>query len=155
MRDIRFVSRKISNYFANLVKHGYEQPLELGNVNSKRDWGYAPDYVKAMYEIMQGVPDDYVVASGCSHTVKEFVNNIATFCNIELIWDGEGVSTKAYDSKNGNIIVKINSAFFRPIEPRQLKGDISKIKAKIGWKPHYTFEEMCKLIISEELGEIE
>lgn len=154
LRDVKFVSRKITTYFADLYKNGYTQALELGNVYTKRDWGYAPDYVKAMHDIMQGEPDDFVVASGCSHTVQEFVNNVAKYCDINLIWEGEGISTKAIDSVTGNVLVQINPKFFRPIEPRQLKGDITKINTILGWHPKYTFDEMCKMIIEQEIEDL-
>ena len=117
---------------ANIVK-GQQQKVELGNLDAKRDWGHAEDYVRAMWMMLQqDTPDDYVIASGETHKVREFAELAFKIAGIELEWEGEGVNEKAYDKKCGSVRVEINPEFFRPAEVDILLGDPSKAEQKLG-----------------------
>src|SRR6056297_1003813 len=132
-RGGNFVTRKITKAVAN-ISRGNQDKLYLGNINTKRDWGYAKDYVEMMWLMLQqDEPEDYIIATGETHTVREFTTLAFKEVGIDLIWDGEGLNEKGIDKKSGKILVEIDSNFFRPSEVNLLVGDISKSKEKLGW----------------------
>lgn len=151
LRGENFVTRKITMGLANIVK-GNQNILELGNLESKRDWGFAGDYVEAMNLIINHkTPDDYVVSSGESHTVREFIERSCDYIGIDLAWRGKNENEYGIDKKKNKIIVKINKKFYRPAEVDFLLGDYSKIKKVLGWRPKISFNKLVKMMIDEDL----
>jgi len=146
-----FVTRKITRALAR-IKLGIQEKLYLGNLDSKRDWGYAPDYVEAMWLMLQQkVPDDYVIATGETHSVKEFTELAFKFGGIELKWKGSGLQEKGVDNSNQKTLVEVDPLYFRPLEVEFLKGDASKAQKHLGWKPKLNFEELVKKMVEEDL----
>ncbi len=145
-RGETFVTRKITRGLAR-IKLGVEETLYLGNLDAKRDWGYAKDYVEGMWLMLQqDTPDDYVLATNETHTVREFVEESARILNYQLEWRGEGINEEGYDKKTGKVIIKIDEKYFRPAEVDLLIGDYSKAKEKLGWSPKVTFQELAKIM---------
>lgn len=147
-----FVTKKIVR---ELVKYRQRKGglLELGNLDAKRDWGYAKDYVEGMYLIMQAEkPDDFVLATGETHTVREFVEEVAKNLMIELEWRGEGLQEYGVDKKIDGEIVTINKEFYRPAEVSLLCGDAKKAEKELGWKPKTTFSELVKIMVEGEVN---
>lgn len=152
-RGETFVTRKITIAFAKIKKaltdnKGFE-PLRLGNLYSKRDWGYAKDYVYGMWLMtQQDTPDDYVLATNETYSIKDFVNQVALECEIDIQWIGEGVDEKAYF--DGKVIVEIDKRYYRPAEVDVLLGDYTKAKNKLGWEPKVKFKELVKIMIDND-----
>lgn len=152
-RGEEFVTRKITRGMIGIQK-GTQKTLELGNLDAKRDWGYAKDYVEGMWMMLQQKgADDYVLATNETHTVREFVEETARLLDISLAWKGKGLKEKGIDKKTRKTIVEINPAFFRPAEVEILIGDYSKAKKKLGWKPKVTFKQLVKLMVQGDLQE--
>lgn len=152
-RGINFVTRKIARGVAN-IKKGTQQTLHLGNLDAKRDWGYAPEYVEAMWLMLQQPePDDYVIATGESHTVREFVEKAFKHVGIDIGWKGKGTNEEGIDRKNGNVLIKIDPIYYRPTEVDELRGDFSKAKAKLGWGPKTKFDDLVAKLVEHELKE--
>ena len=146
-RGEEFVTMKIVKA-VKAIKENKQEILELGNVEAKRDWGYAGDYVKAMYLMLQqDEPDDYVISTGEVHSVKDFVNAAFKAVDIDLRWEGTGLDTKAYDAKTNKLLVKTNQEFYRPAEVDFLLGDSTKAKQKLGWVPTVKFDELVKIMV--------
>ena len=125
--------------------------MTLGNLDSRRDWGYAKDYVEMMWMMLQqDTPDDYVVATGRQHSVRNFVDEAAKYLNMELTWEGSGVNEKAYDAR-GKCIVEVSEIYYRPAEVETLLGDARKAEVKLGWKPKTSFEELVKIMVDADL----
>ncbi len=153
-RGKNFVTRKITSELAK-VKEGLVDCLYLGNMDSKRDWGYAKDYVKAMWLMLQqDKPDDYVVSTGELHTVREFVEAACDSLDFDLEWQGSGIDEIGVDKKSGKTIVKVNPEFFRPTEVDLLLGDCSKAKNAIGWEPKTKFEDLVKIMVEADLKKV-
>jgi len=151
-RGENFITKKISQQVAK-IKLGMEDTLELGNLDAKRDWGYAPEYVKAMWLILQQkYPEDFVIATGETHTVREFVEKAFNRIGLEISWKGSGVDEKGFDRKTGKVIVNVNPRFFRPAEVDELLGDASYAKKKLSWKPKNTFEQLVNLMVDYDLN---
>lgn len=151
LRGLEFVTRKISMGVAK-IKKGLIDYIELGNLDSKRDWGFAGDYVEAMWLMLQQEePDDYVVATGETHTVREFVELAFKEVGIEIVWKGKGLNEQGIDARTGKVLVKVNPKFFRPAEVDLLVGDSTKARKKLGWKPKIKFNELVKIMIQEDL----
>ena len=149
-RGETFVTRKITIGLTR-IKLGLQKKIILGNLNAKRDWGHAKDYVEAQWLILQQPkPDDYVIATGKNHTVKEFINKCAKILKIKIYWKGEGIKTKAYDAK-GNCIIECSKKYFRPAEVDILLGDSTKAKKVLKWKPKISFENLVKEMINDDL----
>ena len=149
-RGETFVTRKITRGLSR-IKLGLDECLYLGNLNAKRDWGYAKDYVEAMWRILQqDKPDDYVIATGETHSVREFVEEVAKLLGFDLVWQGEGINERGIDRKTGKTIIKIDPYFFRPTEVDLLIGDYSKAKEKLGWEPKVKFKELAKLMVEAD-----
>ncbi|MDT8716156.1 GDP-mannose 4,6-dehydratase [Clostridium sp. 19966] len=154
-RGKEFVTRKITDAAAK-IKFGLQDTLELGNLDSKRDWGHSQDYVKAMWLMLQqDKPDDYVIATGETHKVREFVELAFKHAGIELEWQGEGVNEKAINKQNGKVVVKVNPKFYRPAEVELLLGDPTKAKKNLGWELHIAFEQLVKRMVEADLHSIE
>jgi len=149
-RGEHFVTRKITISLAK-IKLGLQDYIELGNLNARRDWGYAGDYVQVMWKILQQKkPDDFVIATGKSNTVREFVNVTASSLGIRLNWSGKGMNEVAKD-RYGKVRVKVNSAFYRPNEVYYLEGDSGKARRKLDWKPETSFEELVEMMVLADL----
>ena len=151
-RGENFVTRKIT-LAAGRIVCGLQDHLELGNLDSKRDWGYAKDYVECMWLILQqDKPDDYVIATGVQHTVREFTELAFKNDGIELEWKGHGLDEKGYDKKTGKMLVCVNKEWYRPTDVVDLWGDPTKAKTKLGWNPLNTsYEELCSLMAEYDL----
>ena len=148
-RGETFVTKKIINGLVK-IKLGKEKKLILGNLNSKRDWGHAKDYVEAMWLMLQQKnPDDYVIATGKQYSVKEFVNFSCAQLGIKIKWVGKGINTKGYD-QNKKIIIECNKKYYRPTEVESLLGDASKSKKKLNWKPKTSIKDLIKEMIEYE-----
>ena len=148
-RGETFVTRKITKTLAEIRNGKRIIPLELGNLDAKRDWGHAKDYVEAMWLMLQQEePEDFVIATGQQHTVREFVDAAFDYMGYSIEWVGEGLKEVAKDYGTGEVLVKINPEFYRPAEVDSLVGDCTKAKETLGWKHNYSFtqlvEEMCK-----------
>lgn len=151
-RGETFVTRKITRAVAR-VKLGLQDKIYLGNLSAKRDWGYAKDYVEAMWLMLQqDAPDDFVIATGNTHEVREFVELAFREVGIDIDWQGEGVFEKGVDRATGRTLVEVDPRYFRPTEVELLLGDASKAKAKLGWKPKTTLAELISLMIQEDLN---
>ena len=147
-RGETFVTRKITRGLKN-IKNNNQDILELGNLNSLRDWGHAEDYVEAMWMMLQqDKPDDYVISMEEQHSVREFVEKAGDYFGFDIIWEGVGVNECGIDKNTGQTIVKVNPKYFRPTEVETLLGDCTKAKNVLGWKPSISFddlvEDMCK-----------
>jgi GDPmannose 4,6-dehydratase len=150
-RGENFVTRKITLSLA-LIKAGLQDVLRLGNLNAYRDWGYAGDYVEAMWLMLQqDKPDDYVVATGETHTVREFVEIAANQLGMHLIWQGKGVEERGIDSLTGKCIVEIDPRYFRPSEVDLLLGDAGKAKSVLGWAPKVQFRELVEIMVKADV----
>lgn len=150
-RGETFVTRKITRGLSR-IKLGLEKCLYLGNLEAKRDWGFAGDYVEAMYLMMQqNTPDDYVIATGETHSVREFVEETAKALDIDLKWKGKALKEVGVDKKTGKEIIKIDPRYFRPAEVELLIGDPRKAKRKLKWKPRVTFKKLVKMMTEEDL----
>jgi GDPmannose 4,6-dehydratase len=182
-RGETFVTRKITRALAR-IKFGLQDKIYLGNLEAKRDWGYAPDFVEAMWlMLLQDAPDDYVIATGETHSVREFVNLAFNHAGIELEWKGTGISEKGVvksfasnlypQSSNGlssrasnlepltsnlrigDAIIEIDPRYFRPLEVEFLQGDASKAKKKLNWEPKVRFKELVKIMVDSDIKDLE
>ncbi|MCH5246383.1 MAG: GDP-mannose 4,6-dehydratase [Muribaculaceae bacterium] len=151
-RGETFVTRKITLAAARIAA-GIQDRLYLGNLNARRDWGYAPDYVECMWLIMQqDQPDDFVIATGEYHTVREFTTLAFKRVGIDLIWEGEGIDERGIDAASGKILVEVDQRFFRPAEVEQLLGDPTKAREKLGWNPRKTsFETLVNKMVDSDV----
>ena len=160
-RGETFVTRKITRAIANILK-GKQRKLYLGNINAKRDWGFAPEYVEMMWLMLQqDEPDDYAVGTGESRSVKDFLEKVFNYVGIEIEWRGEGTDRKgivrslssALNSalKVGDVIIEIDPKYFRPTEVDFLQADISKARQNLGWAPRTTFDELVKIMVDYDM----
>jgi GDPmannose 4,6-dehydratase len=151
LRGETFVTRKITRAAAR-IKLGLQDKLYLGNLSALRDWGHARDYVEAMYLMLQqDEPEDFVVATGEQHSVREFVDISFNELGIKLAWEGEGVNEKAIDKETGKVLVEVDPAYFRPTEVESLLGDCTKAKEKLGWTPKTSFEQLVVEMVKSDL----
>ena len=126
--------------------------VELGNIDIKRDWGYSKEYVIQMWKMLQTRnPDDYIIATGESHSLKDLINYATAYLNIRTKWIGKGLKTKLINLENDKVIVKINKKFFRPSDIKSTKGNISKAKKNLKWKPKVNLKKLIKILIDEKL----
>ena len=150
-RGETFVTRKITLAVGNIV-NGKQEKLYLGNLNAKRDWGYAKDYVECMWLMLQQEkPEDFVIATGETRTVREFVEKAFEVAGINICWTGEGVNEKGVDGATGKVLVEVSPEFFRPAEVDLLLGDPTKAKTVLGWNPRKTtFEELVRRMVEHD-----
>ncbi|MCB4790634.1 MAG: GDP-mannose 4,6-dehydratase [Elusimicrobia bacterium] len=154
-RGLEFITKKITDSVAR-IKFGLQDKIIVGDISSKRDWGYAKEYVEAMWLMLQqDKPDDYVIATNETHSVKEFIDVAFKHIGIELKWEGEGVNEEARDKKSGKEYVSISPEYYRPAEVSMLIGDYSKAKKKLGWEPKTKFVELVKIMMDYDLRKIE
>jgi len=150
-RGKTFVTRKITRGLAR-VKLGIDEKIYLGNLDAKRDWGHAKDYVEAMWLMMQQeYPDDYVIATGETHSIREFVELVCKLLGISIKWEGKGLEEKGIDETTGKVIIEIDARYFRPAEVDILLGDSSKARNKLGWRPKIRFEELVSCMTKHDL----
>jgi len=150
-RGATFVSRKISRAVAR-IHLGKQDTLILGNLDAQRDWGYAKEFCDAMYRIMNyTLPDDYVIATGTTHSVREFVNLAFAVCSIDVTWEGSGASEVGINRKTGSVLVAVNEQYYRPTDVKCLRGDYSKAKATLGWEPRVGFNELVDKMVQNDL----
>ena len=154
-RGENFVTRKIT-LGACRIKQGMQDKLYLGNLDARRDWGYAKDYVECMWLMLQHpVPEDFVIATGEYHTVREFATLAFAEAGINLRWEGSGVEEKGIDTATGKVLVEVDPKYFRPAEVDQLLGDPSKAKRVLGWNPHKTsFEDLVKIMVRHDMKKV-
>jgi len=151
-RGETFVTRKITRGVAAIVA-GIQECLYLGNLESQRDWGFAGDYVEAMWLMLQQEqPDDFVIATGETHSVREFVEKAFACVDITIKWRGSGIDEVGYDTVTGNIVVRIDPRYFRPTEVDLLIGDATKARIQLGWQPRMTFDELVKLMVKADIN---
>lgn len=154
-RGKEFVTRKIT-YAAARIRMGAQDFLELGNLDAKRDWGHAKDYVRAMWQMLQKEePQDYVIASNETRTVREFVQ--AAFCHagMELVWEGEGIEETGRERNSGRILVKVNPRYFRPAEVEVLWGNPKKAETELGWKREISFASLVERMVASDMKLVE
>jgi len=160
-RGETFVTRKITRAIAHILS-GKQKKIFLGNLNAKRDWGFAPEYIEMMWLMLQqDYADDYVVGTGESHSVREFVEKAFEYVGIEIEWKGKGIEERGiiksmeskWDSflKTGDEIIKVDPKYFRPTEVEHLQADITKARHKLGWEPRTTFEELVKIMVDYDM----
>ena len=152
-RGENFVTRKITKGVADILNKKQEV-ISLGNINTKRDWNHAEDSARAMWLMLQNEkPQDYVIASGESHSVREFAETAFRYAGINLKWRGSGLEEEGYDAETGKIYIKIDEKYFRPAEVYTLIGDSTKARRQLGWAPKYTFNEIVKEMVDYDLRE--
>lgn len=150
-RGETFVTRKITIAVAKIIA-GKQEKLSLGNLNAKRDWGFAGDYVEGMWRMLQQEkPDDYVLATNETHTVREFVELAFAEVGVEIEWKGEGIDEKGYDKNTGKLLVDVNPRYFRPAEVELLWGDSTKAETELGWKRKVSFKELVSMMVREDM----
>jgi GDPmannose 4,6-dehydratase len=150
-RGANFVTRKITRSVAKIVL-GQAECFELGNLDALRDWGFAKEYVEAMWLILQqDEPDDYVIATGQTHSVREFVEKAFAHVGITIVWEGQGIDEVGKCKETGKIRVKVNPRYYRPAEVDKLLGDPTKAKKQLGWEPKTTFEDLIKLMVDADV----
>ena len=150
VRGPEFVTRKISQAVAK-ISFGSKDELVLGNLDAVKDWGYASDYTEAMFRILkQDIPDDFVIGTGESHTVREFVEEAFKEIGVNITWKGKGINEVGLNNK-GKTVVRVSKEFFRPLESDNYRADYTKAKNKLGWKPKIKFKDLVKIMVKEDL----
>lgn len=150
-RGENFVTRKITRGAAR-IKHGLQETLRMGNIDSRRDWGHAEDYVEGMFLMLQQeTPDDYVLATGEQRSARDFLEIVFSKLDYDLVWQGSGLEEKGIDRKSGKTLVEIDPRFFRPTEVNYLCGDSTKAREKLGWRPKHTFESLVDDMLRHDL----
>ena len=151
LRGREFVTRKISDSVAK-IRHGKLDVLELGNLDAQRDWGYAKEYVEGMWRMLQAdEPDTYVLATNRTVPVREFVTQAFKAAEVEIRWEGEGEQERGLDADGGRELIRINPKFYRPAEVELLIGDPAKARAKLGWEPKTSLEDLCRMMVEADL----
>ena len=150
-RGLEFVTRKIT-YSVARIKYGLQDVLRLGNLDAKRDWGFAGEYVQMMWKMLQqDEPEDYVIGTGEAHSVREFVELAFGYAGFEVVWEGSGLDEKGYDKKTGKLLVEVDPKFFRPAEVHHLLADPSKARDKLGWEPKVLINDLVKMMVESDL----
>ncbi len=153
-RGETFVSRKITRGIAEIYKNR-RSCIYLGNLNAKRDWGYAVDYVKSMWLMLkQTKPDDYVISTGKSRSVRDFVNEAFKCININVKWKGKGINEIGYNPLNNKVLIRIDPGYFRPTDVKELRGDSRKARRELGWKPTIKFKDLVKKMVQNDIKKI-
>ncbi len=152
MRGEEFVTRKITRHFARLLAGETNKPLELGNLSAKRDWGFAGDYVEMMWLMLQqDKPDTYVIATGETHSIREFVEEAGNVCGFDIEWHGKDENETGVDRKTGKTLVKVNPKFYRPAEVELLIGDPSKAEKQLGWERKTDYKGLCRMMMEADI----
>lgn len=150
-RGTMYVTRKITSEVAR-IKKGIQKKMYIGNLEARRDWGYSRDYVEAMWLMLQqDKPDDYVISTGETHSVRELCEAAFEAPGINIVWKGKGIKEKGIDKKTGKTIIEIDQEFYKPAETFQLVGDYSKAKKQLGWRPKTSFRELIKMMVEHDL----
>ncbi len=154
LRGREFVTRKITDKVARIY-HGDDSPLELGNIDAKRDWGYAKEYVEGMYQMLQhDVADTFILATNETYTVRKFIELAFSVVDISIEWKGKAENEKGYNTKTGKLLVQVNPKFYRPTEVDLLIGDYSKAKKAFNWSPRTKLAELCKMMVECDLQKV-
>ena len=154
-RGETFVTRKITRA-ASRIRYGIQESLSLGNMNAKRDWGFAPEYCEGMWRMLQqDTPGDYVLATNETHTIREFADLAFRELDMELEWTGNGEGEKGIEKKTGRVLVKVDPRYYRPTEVDLLLGDPAKAKAELGWEPKTKFEDLVKLMVKADWAKVQ
>ena len=152
LRGETFVTRKITKAVCR-IKRGLQEKLSVGNLEARRDWGHAADFVEGMWRMLQQPePDDYVLATGETRSVREFIEHAFSAAGITVVWRGTGLHEQGYDAASGKLLVDVDPQFFRPAEVDVLLGDSSKARQKLGWSPHYSFADLVRDMIEHDLA---
>lgn len=153
-RGKTFVTRKVTIGLSE-IHHGLRKTLKMGNIDALRDWGYAKEYCEMMWRMLQHpTPEDFVVATGKTYTVRDFITRAAKHVDMDIVWEGEGVNEKGIDSKTGNVIIEIDPRYFRPAEVELLVGDATKAKALLGWEAKTDLDELISIMMKHDLEEV-
>lgn len=153
-RGKTFVTRKITQAVSR-IKKGKQECLYLGNIDSKRDWGYAKDYIEGMWKMLQqNKPDDYLLSTGKQYSVRQFVEKAFKYIGIEIEWEGKGINEIGFDKKTKKIYIKISKKYYRPCEVETLLGDPKETEKKIGWKPKTNIDELVKIMMENDLKQV-
>jgi GDPmannose 4,6-dehydratase len=151
IRGETFVTRKITRGLAR-IKAGLQDRIYVGNLEARRDWGHARDYIRVMWMMLQqGEPDDFVIATGQQHSVRKMIETAANHIDMPIQWKGKGLDEKGIDPNTGQVIVAIDPRYFRPTEVESLLGDASKARRKLGWEPRIAFEELITEMVTADL----
>ena len=152
LRGPEFVTRKITLGMARIA-HGWEEPLQLGNLDAKRDWGFAGDFVEGMWRMMQAdEADTFVLATGVMTEVREFLRLSATLSGFDPVFEGQGVNEKLFDGKSNRLLAEVSKQYFRPAEVDLLLGDATKAKSKLGWEARTQVPELCEMMVKNDFG---
>ena len=151
-RGLEFITKKITNSVAR-IKKGEMEYVSVGNLNASRDWGFAGDFVKAMYFMLQSdMPDDYVIGTGETHSIREMIELAFSYIDVEIVWEGKDLNEIGVDKKDGKALVKVSQDFFRPAEVDLLLSDASKAKKALGWAPETSFKDLIKMMVEYDLS---
>jgi len=151
LRGLEFVTRKVTNAVSRIY-HGKQDYFEIGNMEARRDWGYAREYVDGMWRILQAPKaDNFVLATGEMHSVREWIEVCFSFIGREIVWEGKNENETGKDAKSGKLLVKVNPAFFRPAEVDMLIGDYSKAKRELGWEPKVKYRELAEIMLKKDI----
>ena len=151
LRGLEFVTRKITDAVAKIY-HGKQEFFEIGNLDAKRDWGYAKEYVEGMWRILQAPKaDNYVLATNETHSVREWIEVCFNYIGKEIVWEGEGEKEVGKDAKSGKVLVQVNPAFYRPAEVDLLIGDYTKAKTELGWEPKTNYKELAEIMLQRDI----
>ena len=153
-RGEMFVTRKITKTLARIAA-GEDLALSLGNLDAERDWGYAPDYVEAVWRMLQqDAPDDYLLATGVAHRIRDFVEAAGRALHFDIRWEGHGAEERGSDAGTGRVLVRVDPKFFRPVEPEKLTGDSSKARAKLSWEPRTSFDDLVRMMVEADVARL-
>lgn len=154
LRGLEFITRKITYGIAN-IKYNLQDKLVVGNLDSKRDWGYAKEYVEAMWLMLQQPkPEDFIIATNETHSVREFVESAFKYTGFEIVWEGSGTEEKGLDRKTGKVMVEVSPEFFRPAEVDLLIGDYKRAQEKLGWQPKTRFEDLARIMVEADIKRV-
>ena len=155
LRGIEFVTRKLTHAVAR-IRHGLQETISIGNLEAKRDWGFAKEYVEGMWRMLQAQEaDSYILATGETHSVREFVEAAFAAVGVQLEWQGSGIKEKGIDCKNGKSVVQVSPDFYRPADVELLLGDPSKAEKKLGWKATIHFEHLVEMMVQADIRRVE